>query len=83
VELWQRAENQWNPFSESDGTGPTADVPIYSDQMDPSRNISGKIFRKVQFVSGSSTLLWVTLRLDYTYGGKAYSQQLATVRSQD
>lgn len=74
---------QWNPYSASDDTSPGALVPVYSDQMDPSRNIGGMLFRKVQYVTGSSSLLWVTLRLDYAYDGKPYSTQLATVRALD
>ncbi len=75
--------HQWNPYSASDDTGPSALVPIYSDQMDPSRNISGQLFRKVQYVTGTNSLLWVTMRLDYTYDGRPYSTQLATVRALD
>ena len=74
---------QWNMFSESDTSSPAEMVPVYSDQMDPSRNVSGRLYRKVQFVTNSSDLLWVTMRLDYTYDGKAHSQQMVTVRSAD
>lgn len=74
---------QWNPYSASDDSGPGALVPVYSDQMDPARNISGMLFRKVQYVTGTDSLLWVTLRLDYTYDSKACSNQMATVRALD
>jgi prepilin-type N-terminal cleavage/methylation domain-containing protein len=74
---------QWNPFSEADTWNPADTVPIYSDQMDPSRNVTGCLYRKVQFVTNSSNLLWVTMRLDYTYDGKAHSQQMVTLRSAD
>jgi hypothetical protein len=74
---------QWNPFSEADTSNPAETVPIYSDQMDVSRNVSGRLYRKVQFVTDTDYLLWVTMRLDYTYDGKAHSQQMVTVRSAD
>ena len=74
---------QWNPYSASDETGPSAMVAVYSDQMDPARNISGILSRKVQYVTGTASLLWVTLRLDYAYDSKAYSHQMATVRALD
>ena len=74
---------QWNPFSEADTWNAAETVPVYSDQMDPSRNVSGRLFRKVQFVTNTDDLLWVTVRLDYTYDGKAHSQQMFTVRSAD
>ena len=74
---------QWNPFSEADTWNPAETVPIYSDQMDVSRNVSGRLYRKVQFVTDTDYLLWVTMRLDYTYDGKAHSQQMVTVRSAD
>ena len=74
---------QWNPFSEADTWNAAETVPIYSDQMDASRNVSGRLFRKVQFVTGTDYLLWVAMRLDYTYDGKAHSQQMVTVRSAD
>ncbi len=75
--------HQWNPYSASDDTSPSAQVPVYSDQMVPSRNINGKLFRKVQYVTGKNSLLWVTMRMDYTYDGRPYSTELATVRALD
>ena len=74
---------QWNPFSEADTWNAAETVPIYSDQVDASRNVSGRIYRKVQFVTGTDYLLWVTIRLDYTYDGKAHSQRMVTLRSAD
>ena len=74
---------QWNPFSEADTWNPAETVPIYSDQMDVSRNVSARLYRKVQFVTGTDYLLWVTMRLDYTYDGKAHSQQMVTLRASD
>jgi len=74
---------QWNPFSASDTWSVADTVPIYSDQMDPSRNVTGRLYRKVQFVTGMNSLLWVTMRLDYTYDGKEHSQQMFTIRSAD
>ncbi len=75
--------NQWNPYSEADDTSTMAAVPVYSDQMDPTKNVNGALYRKVQFVTGSTSVLWVAMRLDYTYDGKAYSQMLSTVRAMD
>ncbi len=75
--------NRWNPFSESDSWPSPTTVPVYSDQMDVSRNVSGRLYRKVQFVTGTDYLLWVTMRLDYTYDGKAHSQQMVTLRAAD
>ena len=75
--------SQWNPFSASDTVDPASVVPIYSDQMDDTRNVSGRLYRKVQRVKDSNRLLWVTMRVDYTYCGRPLTHQMATLRSLD
>jgi prepilin-type N-terminal cleavage/methylation domain-containing protein len=75
--------NQWNPYSEADDTSAMATVPIFSDQMDPTKNVNGALYRKVQYVTGSTTMLWVAMQLNYNYDGKPYTQTLSTVRSMD
>jgi type II secretory pathway pseudopilin PulG len=74
---------QWNPFSASDTADPNSVVPIYTDQLEPTRNVNGRLYRKIQRVRDNERLLWVTARIDYAYAGQDYSHQMSTVRSLD
>lgn len=75
--------SQWNPFTASDTTDPNSTVPVYTDQIDATRNVNGRLYRKVQRVQNNERLLWIGMRVDYLYAGKAYSQKSETVRALD
>ena len=45
--------------------------------------VNGRLFRKVQRVKDSDRLLWLTMRVDYTYAGKPFTHQMASLRSLD
>jgi prepilin-type N-terminal cleavage/methylation domain-containing protein len=77
------AWHQWDYYAATDSTAPAAVVTIYSDQLSPAHNVSGILYRDVQCVNGNNRLLWVTMRVDYTYAGRNHSQQMAAVRSFD
>lgn len=76
---WQ----QWDYFRAADTADPAAVVTIYSDQIDPARDVSGRVYRKVQRVKDNPHLLWITARIIYTYGSRTYSREFGGVRSLD
>jgi type II secretory pathway pseudopilin PulG len=74
---------EWDPYRSANATASSLPVTIYSDQMNRSRDVTGHLFRKVQCVTGTNSLLWVSFRLDYVYRAKSYSRQMCTVRASD
>jgi type II secretory pathway pseudopilin PulG len=74
---------EWDPYRSANADSTSLPVTIYSDQMNRDRNITGRLYRKVQYVTGSNRMLWVTFRMDYSYGGKNYSERMSTVRACD
>jgi type II secretory pathway pseudopilin PulG len=80
---WKR----WSMYNAADVTTiPNPDVTaaaVYEDYKNPEKNILGRIYRKVQYVEDDRTLVWITIRIEYTYRGTDYAHNLCGLRAAD
>lgn len=80
---WKR----WSMYNAADvATIPDPDVTaaaVYEDYNNPDKNILGRIYRKVQYVQNDRSLLWITIRIEYTYRGVNYAHNLCGLRAAD
>ena len=75
---------QWDPYRGINAVPPSDPVvPVYEDVNDATKNIPARLYRKVQYVTGTTRLLWVTLRLEYTIRGQLIAQDAWATRAAD
>ena len=79
---WKR----WDMYNAADRlTIPNPDTgsPVYEDYQDADKTIPGRMYRKVQYVQNDPNLLWITIRIEYTYRGTNYAHNLCGLRAAD
>lgn len=75
---------QWDPYRGVDATGAEDPiVPIYEDVSDVTKAVPARLYRKVQYVTGTTRLLWVTFRIEYTIRGQLIAHESWATRASD
>lgn len=75
---------QWDPYRGVDATGiEDPIVPIYEDVSDVAKAVPARLYRKVQYVTGTTRMLWVTFRIEYTIRGQLIAHESWATRASD
>lgn len=78
---------QWDYYRSEDVSGANPDpvIPIYEEVNDLTKSVPARLYRKVQYVTGTGTLklLWITFRIEYTLRGKLIAHEAWVTRAAD